>query len=366
MAYTKEEAKRYNRIKIRLKLLDIILTVCYLGLFQAFLSSPLKSYVFGYTSNFYAAFGVYLTCFMLLGYLVNFPFSFFSGFILERRFKLSNQSFSAWAVDDVKKSLLSLVLYFIFIQVLYVFLRNFPTDWWIWIACFWFITTVVLAKISPAVIIPLFFKYQPVDELLKKNVMELSKICGIKILNVYKIDFSKKTNKMNAAVVGLGNTRRVLLADNLINNFNQDEINGVLAHEFAHHKMMHMWKMLVFGMVSIFFSFFMLFVISSKVVILFNAEGVADMAIFPAFMLVLFLAGFLTMPLHAGFSRRLERHADTFALKVTQNKNAFISLMTKLQESNLADPNPSKLIKFLFYDHPPISERIQSAKDFEA
>ena len=360
-----KDAKQYNRIKIRLKLLEIVITIVYLGLFQFFLSFPLKEFAFSYTPNIYGAFTIYLVGFMFLCYIISFPLSFYSGFILEHRFGLSNQRFFDWALDDTKKGLLSLGLYLMFIQVLYIFLRNFPTNWWVWIAGFWFVATIFLAKVSPTLIVPLFFKCQPVDEKLKKSVLELSKACGIKILDVYKIDFSKKTNKLNAAVVGLGNTRRVLLADNLINDFNQKEINGVLAHEFGHHKMMHMWKMLIFSCVLFLFSFYVLFLASLRVASLLSASGVSDIAIFPTFMMILFLIGFLTMPLQAGFSRRLERHADIFALKVTEDKNAFISLMTKLRDRNLADPNPSKLIKFLFYDHPPIAERIERARKFK-
>jgi STE24 endopeptidase len=272
-------------------------------------------------------------------------------------------SFSGWLKDDIKGGLLSLSIFLIFMHILYIFLRNFSNSWWIWIALFWFFATIILAKITPVFIIPLFFKYSPVDSELKKKIIALSKTCKIKIMDVYKIDFSKKTNKLNAAVVGLGNTRRVILADNLVREFSTEEILGVLAHEFGHHKLAHMRKLLIFGFISTFFSFYALYVVSQRLVILLNAGNIYDIGIFPAFLLVLFIAGFLILPLQNGFSRRLENSADLFALKVTKNNPAFISLMNKLAEKNLADPNPSKLIKLLFYDHPPISERIKLAEN---
>jgi STE24 endopeptidase len=360
--YDAKEAKRYNKIKIRLTFLGLGLVILYLGLFQALLSSSLKSFAFSLTPNFYYAFSVYLVSFCLLYYALTFPLHFYSGFILERKFRMSNQRFPGWLKDDIKSSILSLAMFFIFMHALYVFLKIFNTGWWAWIALFYFFGTVIIARITPTLIIPLFFKYSEVEEGLKKRIIGLSKKCRINVLNVYKLDFSKKTNKLNAAVTGLGKSRRVILADNLINDFTHEEIAGVLAHEFGHHKLFHMWKLILFGAVSTFFSFFLLYLVSSGIVAFFNAEGVGDMRIFPVILLVLFLAGFLAMPLQNGFSRSLEREADRFALRVTGDREAFVSLMKKLAQKNLADPNPPKLIRFLFYSHPPISERIAQAK----
>lgn len=358
-------AEKYNSAKIRLKLICIFSVVLYLGLFQIFASRSLKIFAFSFTPNFYSAFTIYLVLFSLFHYLFNFPLYFYSAFVLEHKFKLSGQPFFGWLKDDIKRGLLSLILFLVFIHVFYILLRNFEKSWWIWMAVFWFFATVFLAKITPTFIIPLFFKYYPVGHRLKKKIIALSEKCKIKILDVYKIDLSKKTNKLNAALVGVGKTRRVILGDNLIRDFSDAEIDGVLAHEFAHHKLRHMWKLIAFGAVSIFFSFYVLYLVSSRVVILLNGENIYDIKIFPAILLILFITGFLTTPLQNGFSRKLEKEADLFALKTTRDKNAFTSLMQKLSAKNLADPNPPKLVKFLFYDHPPIHERIKFAKDFK-
>ena len=231
-------------------------------------------------------------------------------------------------------------------------------------AIFWFSITILLAKVMPSVIIPLFFKYSPVGASLEDRVIKLSQKCGMKLVGVYEIDFSKKTNKLNAAVVGMGGTRRVILADNLVKEFTDDEIVGVLAHEFGHHKLRHMGKHIMFGIVTIFLSCYVLYLTSSVLAGFFNAAGAADIKIFPSFLLILFLASIVMLPVQNAFSRKLETEADIFALKATKDKNIFISLMNKLAEKNLADPNPSKIIKFFFYSHPPISERITLAKQF--
>ena len=309
---------------------------------------------------------LYLIIFCFLYYVISFPLSFYAGFVVEHKFGFSNENLSAWLKDDIKKALLSLALFLVFMHVLYVFLRHFSATWWIWIALFWFAATIVLARITPTVILPLFFRYYPVEKKLKERVNALSRKCGIKVLDVGKIDFSKKTNKSNAAVIGLGRNKRVILADNLVRDFTDGEIDEVLAHEFGHHKLLHVWKLIAFSATSTLVSFYVLYVVSSKIAVLLGATGVSDVRIFPAFMLVLFLAGLIALPLQNGFSRKLEKEADAFALHATGNKAAFISLMKKLTEKNLADPNPPKAIKFLFYDHPPISERIRAAERFRA
>lgn len=361
----KEQARAYNRLKIRLKLIDLFFLALYLLLFQAFLSGPLKSLAVSAVPSIYFSFTLYLFAFCIFGWILGFPLHFYASFILEHKFRLSNQGFFAWLKDDIKRGAISFFVFVVFMQALYLFIRNFQTTWWIWIALFWFLTTVFLAQITPTFIIPLFFKYYPVGEELKQKIIALSKKCGVKILDVYKIDFSRKTRKLNAALTGIGRTKRVILADNLINEFTDEEIEGVLAHEFGHHKLLHIWKLIIFGFAVTFISFYALSLLLSEITILLKAENLYDMAIFPSVMLVLFVAGFLMMPAQNAFSRKLERDADLFALKATKNKKAFISLMNKLSDRNLADPHPMGLVKIFFYDHPPISERIKLAEDFK-
>ena len=359
-----KDARDYNRIKVRLKLVDLFLIVIYLAFFQAFLSAPLKNASFALTPNFYLAFSFYLIIFSFLYYAFNLPLHFYSSFMLEHKFNLSRQNLFNWLMDEIKGGVLSLILFLVFVHALYFLMKRFDMTWWAWMALFWFLVTIIIAKVTPVLVIPLFFKYSPVTEGLRSRIMALAAKCGMKIINVYKIDFSKKTRKLNAAVVGLGNTRRVILADNLINEFTSEEVEGVLAHEFGHHELRHIQKTIVFGIITTFLSFYILYVASSQVASFFGVEGVSDITIFPSFMLILFVMSFLILPAQNGFSRALERSADLFALRTTGDKETFISLMRKLADKNLADPDPPKIIKFLFYSHPPISERIDMARKF--
>jgi STE24 endopeptidase len=251
-------------------------------------------------------------------------------------------------------------------MLFYFVLRNTGPYWWALLAFFWILFTLFLSRIMPSFILPLFYKYSDVDDLeLKNDISELAKISGIKLLDIYKIDLSAKTKKANAAVIGIGKSRRVVLADTLLHNFSKEEILAVCAHEFGHHKLFHMPKLILFSCFSTALSFYLLNIFMVKIVAFFNASSIYDIAIFPSFLLVLYVVSLLIMPAQNWFSRKMEVQADEFSLKITKNKEAFKSVMEKLGKMNLADVAPPKVFKYLFYSHPPISERIEFADKYE-
>jgi len=233
-------------------------------------------------------------------------------------------------------------------------------------ALFWVFFTIVLSRIIPTFIIPLFYKYKPLqDNELRKRLIGLAGKANVKVLDTYEIDFSKKTKKANAALVGLGKSRRIILADNLVKDFSHEEIEVVIAHEIGHHKLLHMWKMLFFGGGVAFLIFYIADSVLTNSLHMLGASAIYDIEIFPFFCLILSAFSILLMPIQNEFSRKIERSADGFALKITGNKEGFISLMKKLAEKNLADFKPNKIIEFIFYDHPSISNRIEFAEEFQ-
>ncbi len=364
MEFSKDKAKEYNKIKVRSKLQDIGLTFIYLAVFQVFLSNPLYSLTEKAGSNFYLNLFLYVSALSFLFYLISFPLHFYNSFLTEKKFNLSKETFFTWLKDDVKGGLLSFAVFALMIGALYFTIRAFPSSWWIWIAVFYFFLTIIITKLLPVAVVPIFFKYQPVDEKTKEEIFSVSKKCGIKIVDVYKIDFSKKTSKLNAAVIGLGNTRRVILADTILEALKPEELNSVLAHEFGHHKLRHTGKLIFFGLLSSFVSFYVLFLTSKLLAKTLGFSEIYDIRVFPAFMIVLYLIGVLLGPIHNAFSRKLEKEADIFSLRSLGKREVFISMMNKLAEKNLADPDPPKFVKFMFYTHPPINERIQLAEKY--
>lgn len=296
-------------------------------------------------------------------YLLDLPSNYYRSFYLEHKFSLSNQKISDWISDQIKTGVLSYIIGLILIAAFYCILAYFPASWWFILAIFWIFFSIILAKVLPIIIIPLFFKYkQLADAELKSRILNLAVKMNVKLLDVFEIDFSKKTLKANAAFTGMGKSRRVILADTLKDKYSYDEIEVIIAHEFAHYRLKHIWKLLLINSLMTLFVFYCIFKTSGYVLNLFHFVSLSDIAALPVLLIYMVLFGIITQPLENYISRAFERNADRIALQETGKREAFISMMDKLGKQNLADRNPHPLIKFFFFDHPSIDERIASAK----
>jgi STE24 endopeptidase len=268
-------------------------------------------------------------------------------------------------MDQLKSGLISYVIGLILVYAFYFILRHNPQGWWVSISIFWILFSLIIAKLLPIIIIPLFFKYKRLaDEGLRQRIINLAERMKVRILDVFEIDFSKKTLKANAAFVGMGRTRRVILADTLKDKYSHDEIEVILAHEFAHYRLKHLIKLILVNSVVAIAIFYIIFKTSNYTLGLFGFSSLSDIAAMPVIFLYFILFGIIMQPFEACISRRLERNADLLALKTTKMKDAFISMMDKLATQNLADRKPHPIIKFFFFDHPPIDERIKMANMF--
>lgn len=368
MSESEKKAKAYWRYKNLSRLLSTVVLLSFLYLIQfAGASLRLETMALSLHGNFYVALELYLVSLSLLYGIVTFPLNLFEGFILEHRFSLSNLSFTAWLKDGLKQGVISIFIFSILIQLLYAVARTYPANWWLISSLSWTGVSVVFAKIFPVLIIPLFYRYSPVrSSELRDKILKTAAAFNIKVLDVFEINFSAKTKKSNAAVVGWGDTRRIILADNLVNEFTPEEVEVVVAHEMAHYKLRHIWKLISLSAVSTAISFYILNLAAYGIASSLSRESLFDIALFPALALVFTLYGIVASPVLNGISRKLENDADLLALKMTRLKDSFISLMERLAEKNLSDKNPNRLIEFLFYDHPPIAKRIELAKRFSA
>ena len=363
---TSIEAKKYHRIKNRLFVINIVFSVLVLLAFiLSGFSSFLKSALSGSIPNPLLLKGMFIIVLSSIFYVLGFPLEFYEGFVLERRFKLSNQGLSGYLKDNLKKSLLSLVIGLIAIEVLYLFLACFGRIWWILAAIGWFLLTVILTRITPSVFIPLFYKYLPLkDEELRRKIREMFAQTQTPLKDIYMIDFSSKTRKLNAAVAGFGKSRRVILTDNLLAELSHDEILSIVAHELGHYKNKDTIKIIVFSAVITAILFFLSDIILRRSFHYFNYSSIADIAGFPLFCLVMLVLGLFSLPLQNGFIRALETTADLYSLKLTQKPEVFVSMMEKLARKNLADVQPGEFVEFMLYTHPPIGKRIKLAQEF--
>jgi len=339
-----------------------------LALLLVFLGSGLSLFLENLLQNFalpsYALIAGYLLVISLGYYLFNLPLNFYSDFTLEHKFHLSKQGAGAWWMDQLKSQALSYLFSLILVLSFYWVLAKF-SQWWLVLSILWIIFSVVLAKIAPVLIIPLFFKYKKLeDEALRIRIFDLAAKMQIKLMEVSEIDFSKKTLKANAAFCGLGKTKRVLLADTLRDKYTHNEVEVILAHEFAHYRLKHIIKLIAVNALVTLGLFYLIFKTSIITLGVFKLNSLSQLASLPLVFLYFMLFGIISQPLEAWFSRKLEKEADLLALKVTQDKEAFISLMEKLAEQNLSDRHPHPVIKFFFFNHPSIDERIESAKSY--
>jgi len=295
-------------------------------------------------------------------YVLDFPLNFYGSYNLEHKFSLSNQKLRSWCLDQLKVGVLSYAIGIILLGAFYVILKYNPNNWWLVLSGFWIFFSLVLAKLTPTLIIPLFFKYKKLsDEVLRERILKLAEKMQVKILDCFEIDFSKKTLKANAAFVGWGKSRRVILADTLKDKYTHDEIEVILAHEFAHYKLKHLVKLIFVNAAVTIGLFYLIYKTSGAALGLFGLGSLSDLASLPLVFIYFLLFGFITGPLEAAISRKMETNADLLALKITGSKEAFISMMNKLGDQNLADRKPHPIIKFFFFDHPPIDERIELA-----
>jgi len=361
------KAKKYSSLKYTLVILDIAYILALLLIFTGFgISKILAQRLLNLTPNYYIIVPLYFLMISVFYYVFSFPLNFYSSYILEHKFCLSEQKIEDWLKDQIKAGTIYYIISIILIALFYYILKYFTSTWWWVISIVWIFFSLILARIAPVVIIPLFFKYKKLsNDILRERIMNLANKMRVKILDVFEIDFSKKTLKANAAFVGIGNTKRVILGDTLKDKYSDNEIEVILAHEFAHYKLKHLLKLILINSLATILAFYFIFKTSGNVLGLFGLSSLSDIAALPVIIMYLVVFGIVMQPFQNYISRHLEKNADKMALSVTGLKGAFVSMMEKLSNQNLADRNPRPLIKFFFFDHPPVDERINMARSLQ-
>lgn len=361
------ESRRYNRLKRWLGIADFVVgLVLLLVLLGTGWTGLLRDLAYrGASQHYVLSVFLYLLMLLVIGKLLGLGFEYY-GFRLEHRFNLSNQKLRSWIWDEVKSFLVGLIMAVIVVELLYFIIRQFPEHWWL-IAWGAFIGLfILLAQIAPVVLFPIFYKFEPLDnEDLKQRLVRLSERAGTRVRGVYKWKLSEKSKKANAALTGLGATRRIILADTLLDNYSPDEIEAVLAHELGHHVHRHILKSIFVQAGLTLFGFWAAnFVLHYAIDKLHMFETLSDFANFPLLALVSTVLSLVLMPLLNGYSRFNERQADRYAFKSIASVNAFISSMNKLADQNLAERVPSKWVEWYFHSHPAISRRVAAAEEW--
>lgn len=302
---------------------------------------------------------------LLLHELGALPLGFFGGYMLDRRYGISRQSVVTWLGDQAKGLGLGLLLSMAAGRLLYLFIERWPAVWWLPAGCVFALVIIGLANVAPLLLLPLFYSVKPLArESLRARLVTLGERAGARVLDAYEWGLGEKTTKANAALTGIGRSRRILVSDTMLEQYSDDEIEVVLAHELAHHVHGDIWKGIAFEAALILGGFFAAARLLVWLSPFAHLDGPSDLAGLPMLLLAAGAVSFVALPAAHAMSRAHERRADRFALALTKNPAAFVSAMKRLGAQNLAEDDPSQLVQWLFYSHPPIRERIEAAQAF--
>lgn len=312
-----------------------------------------------------------LIFFGFLGFLttiLGIPFDYYHSFVLEDKYGFNTQTLSIWLADLVKSILLALIIGSFLASSLLLLIHFSGRTWWIWAWLVFISFQLVMTVIFPTVIAPLFNKFIPVEDTdLKSKIEQVAKSEDIDIQGIFQMDASKRTHHTNAYLSGLGKAKRIVLFDSMIQNHSHEEILAILAHEIGHLKKHHIKKQLLI----IALTTLPLFYLASKLIIwdvMYESFGFSTANAFTGLFLVGVLwgpVGFFLSPLGNFLSRRFERNADLYALKITQTARPLTAALKKMTKDNLSNLYPHPLYAWFNYSHPPILERMRSIEEAE-
>jgi STE24 endopeptidase len=372
----RRRALRYSRTKEWLAVLDLVFGALVMALaLVTGVSAKLRTAVERAAPRRLGVLLPFAAAGMVLSFLISLPMSFYEGYVVEHRFGLSNQSVGGWLVERLKELGIGIALGAPLLQGAFRIIGRYPRRWWAVLSGLVVPFSVLLANLAPVLLMPMFNKFEPLeDRKLAKRITDLAAGEGVRVSSVMQMDLSRQTKKANAFFTGVGNTKRIVLGDTLLEEFTPDEIEVVLAHELGHQVNRDLWKLIGLQLPLTLGLFYGMQRIAPAAIARFGQrwglkieEGVRDPAALPLAGLIGTGVSLTVAPaINAVIRGWVEHPADRYALELTGKTDAFISAMGKLGRMNLSDPSPPRLIKWLFHNHPTLQERIDYAHRFAA
>ena len=305
-------------------------------------------------------------CLFVLGLLlaqtlIDIPFSLYRTFVIEERFQFNASTPKLWLTDLLKSFAVGVILVSLLTAGSLALVQASPNLWWLWVWGLFALITLLLMYLSPVLIEPLFFKFQPLqDQALAERVKAVMKQAGLQVERVQQVDASRRSKHSNAYFTGIGRVKRIVLFDTLLEQMSDDEILAVLAHEAGHWKLGHIWKRLLsMELVSLLVCWLFWLVLSREG--LSGWFGLVELSFLGKVLLVGFLASLVSFPLTPISSLRSRRHewqADQFARNLTGEPESLASALVKLCKENLSNLHPHPFYAWFYYSHPPVVERI--------
>jgi len=313
---------------------------------------------------------VYFVLFELLTTLVGLPLSYYSEFVREHAYGLSNQTFGKWSGDALKALVVQCLFGAPVVWLMYVFLRKSPRRWWLYVGLGTVPLFCLFLLIVPIWVQPLFNKFGPMkDAALESKVLALAGRAGIENTRVFEVNKSVDTKALNAYVTGFGETKRIVIWDNTIAKLSEGELLFVLGHEMGHYVLGHVWKLIVFNSLLILVVLFFADQAAKRILARFKArlgfDQLSDIASLPLILLLFNLLGLLLInPVGNWMSRGLEHEADRFGLEITKANHDAATAFVKLQLQNLSNPRPALWFKIMRANHPVLGDRIDFANSY--
>ncbi len=364
---TREEmAREYDAIHNRLFLLQILALGTLLAVYQ--FSGASAALADGLAARFgeslWGVTNAVYTLISVFGFAAcMFPFSYYSGHVLELHYGLSDETFGEWFGDFIKSLLIDLVLATVLFSVIYALLHWIPGLWWLAAAVFYILFAVVLSTVAPVVILPLFHKFEPLQEgELTDAVRTMMDDAGIQVEGVYKWGFEEKTSMANATFAGVGKSRRIIFGDTLLSGYSKEEILAVLAQEVGHYKSRDTLRLMLTSSLLALLGFYIAHHCLTALVGFFGLAGVDHIAAAPVFIFSLFIFSLISMPVANMHSRRREFAADAYAIQQMGSPDALVAAFEKLADQNLSNKEPAAWVEFLLHSHPSIARRIERAR----
>jgi STE24 endopeptidase len=297
--------------------------------------------------------------------IVSFPFVFYRNFYLDRKYGLSSEPAATWLNDHCKALGMGLALTIVSGVAVYGSMAIAGGYWWLMAGGLFGAAALLVSRVAPVLLMPLFYRFRPLDrEALRQRLLTLSNRAGVPVLGAFEWGLGEKTTRANAALVGVGGTRRILVSDTLLKDYSDDEIEVILAHEIAHHVHHDLWTALAIEAMVVTVSLYAAHIVVTQAGPAVSSGNPADLAMLPLMILAAGAVSLLLTPIGNAWSRHNERRADRFALALTHRPAAFISAMRRLGAQNLAEENPSTPVLWFFHTHPTIDERIAAARTF--
>ncbi|MFX0014987.1 MAG: M48 family metallopeptidase [Promethearchaeota archaeon] len=357
IAYTRT-SRRYS---VRLMIISFIISLCVLlTRISVFFQNLLKEFTL---SDPFILTGIFFIIGFLIVNVAELPVSFYLHSRLSRKYGLSKLTNKKWFWRYVKGNFLSFIIGFPLFEGFYWILRTFPNSWWIWATLILTVFSIILSNLIPIILLPRFYQFDPLEDFnpdLAAELSDMTQKIGIKTTDAFIWRVGEVATISNAALLGLGNTRRIIIADTMLGKYTNNEIKWILAHEIGHFKHHDFWKRIILASITTFLIFLLTHLTFSPVADFFGYSLViGDVSGIPALGLCFWFFSFIIEIPSLYYSRRQETATDDFASSIIPDPITTKSLFIKMADQNLSDIDPPWWEKVFFMSHPSIIDRIK-------